>query len=221
MTRERTLLEDFVILLLHPEKGRPMAQGNSLAQAVAVAGLTGLLLKGKISLEEGRVTVKKVALTGNAVEDAMLRKISSREKPRRFRYWTGKFFFRGDRFLKETFKELVQKNVLYERERTFLNIFTYRTYFLFKRKIRERLILQLQTVIYGDGMPDLRQAVLLQLLASCNLGRIVVRKRADLRIFRKKVKAFRKDERVMGAFSGILGEVKKAAAVSEVVPGAG
>jgi hypothetical protein len=197
-----------------------MAQGNTLAQAVSVAALTGLLLEGVISLADGKVSVKKPVYTGNAVNDAVIRKILSKEKQRKFRYWTGKFFFRGDRFLKETFKELVQKNVLYERERTFLNIFTYKTYFLFKRKIRERLILQLQTVIYGDGMPDLRQAVLLQLLVSCNLGRIVVRKRADLRIFRKKVKAFRKDERVMGAFSGILGEVKKAAAVSEAVTGA-
>jgi len=219
MKKERTLPEDFIILILQPEKGRLMAQGNALAQSVAVAALTGLLLKGKISLEKGKVFVRKPAFNGDVTEDTIIRKISSRRKPGKFRYWTGKLFFRGDRLLKETLKGLVQKNILYEREHRVLNIFPYRTYFLHKKKIREDLLLQLQTVIYEDDLPDMRQAVLLQLLASCNLGRIVVRKKEDIRIFRKKVKAFRKDERIAGVFPEILGEVKKAAAVSEAVPG--
>ncbi len=52
---ERTLLEEFVIILLHPYRGLLMTMGNTLSQAVAVATLTDLLLSGLIVLDEGKV----------------------------------------------------------------------------------------------------------------------------------------------------------------------
>jgi len=219
MKKERTLLEDFVILLLHPEKGRLMAQGNTLAQAVAIAALTGLLQEEILVVGEGRVRAKGMRLTGNKVYDVILRKIHYADKPRSFRYWTRKFYFSGGRFLKDTLYQLVQKNILYERERSFLNVFSYKTYFPVKNGTRRDLLRWLQPVVYGEEPPDLRAAVLLQLLDSCNLGRVVVRKRADLRMFRKKIKMFRQDREIMGEYADFLKEVKKAAAVSEAVPG--
>ena len=81
-----------------------------------------------------------------------------------------------------------------------------------KPKDRDELIEQLQVVIREDILPDLHQAVLLQLLASCNLRRLIFHDREGARIFRKKIKAFRQDE-------SILGDVKKAAVAAEAITG--
>ncbi len=204
----KTLLEEFVILLLHPRRGRLMSMGNTLSQAVAVAALTDLLLSGLIVLEEGKVKVKSLKFSGRKVPDYMIRKIHSSGRLRTFKQWSGRFFFKGDRFLRETLGDLVHRNVLYVRDHHFL-FFPYRRYFLIREKERDQLISELQSVVFGEDLPDFRQAVLLQLLASCNLSRLVARDRESARIFRRKIKEYRKDERITGAYAGILGEVKK------------
>ncbi len=204
----RTLLEEFVIILLHPRRGRLMTLGNTLSQAVAVAALTDLLLSGLIVLDEGKVKVKSLKFSGRKVQDYMIRRIYDSGRLRTFKQWTGKFFFKGDRFLKETLSDLVHRNVLYVREHYFL-FFRYRRYFLIRGKERDEMISELQAVVFGENLPDLRQAVLLQLLASCNLSKLIARDRESARIFRKKINEFRKDERIFGEYTGILGEVKK------------
>ena len=110
------------MILLHPRKGRLMTMGNTLSQAVAVAALTDLLVSGLIIIEEGKVKVKKLKFTGKVVNDAMIRRIYHADKPHTFKYWSGKFFFKGNLFLKEALKDLVQRNILYAREHRFLII---------------------------------------------------------------------------------------------------
>ncbi len=193
MKATRTLTEDLLILLLHPQKGRLMTQGNALGQVLAVAALTDLWLAGILTLVEGKVHLKSLRYAGEPLRDFMIRRIQRAGRLYGFRRWAGRFAMKGDLLLRMSLQRLKWQGVIYEREQLFLNLFPCRRYYLIRPPLREAMIGRLDQVVSEDAPPSLREVILLQLLTSVNADRVLLRERTARRAFRKRLKGFLND----------------------------
>ncbi|CAM3531958.1 GPP34 family phosphoprotein [Occultella aeris] len=177
-----TLAEEYLLLILDDESGKPLLDASSLHTAIAAAALTDLVYDGALEITESDGPVKKgrFARTGRAEPTDPLRleilEKAHGRKPKDAVSAIGGMFSWSDRAktLKEQLLErLAGEGVLEQQESKILGIFTSTRWTPgevdVEREIRDRV----RAVLVDGAEPDRHTATLISLLQATRVVRKV------------------------------------------------
>ena len=91
---ELSLTEKFLILAMHPEKGRFNIAGMQVAYGFTGALLMELSLEERIVIEGGKVVVKNDKRVKDALLSEIMEMMASSRRERKVRYWVNKIYKR-------------------------------------------------------------------------------------------------------------------------------
>ncbi|PHK96247.1 hypothetical protein CR162_02590 [Pseudoroseomonas rhizosphaerae] len=165
-----TMPEEILLLMLDDESGRLTDRAApSGDHALAGAILAELVLEERIGVEPGRITVRDPAPTGDAVLDEVLARISAEPETQGGRRWIETLAREADRYRDHYFNRLVERGILRAEEGRFLWIFPERRYPVVSDKEEREVKARLMGVIFEDGVPETRDALLIGLTRAAGL----------------------------------------------------
>ncbi len=217
-----TLTEKFLLLAMHPEKGRFTIAGMQLAYGIAGGLLLELSMQERIAIEDGKVVSKK----GSRITDPVLSEVSdmmaSSEKKRKVRYWTNKIYKRSNKY-KKVILEGMEKIHLVRIERKKFLFIPYTLYFLRDKRTRDNLIRHLKKAILYPSSVEItgEDMALMGLVEACKMHKTFASDRQELKRIRKELKEVIKNSPIAGVVDQTIKDVQAALLASVVVVGAG
>lgn len=165
-----TLLEELVLLGIDDTTGSlrqtpPLAFGYALAGAL----LSDLALRNRIDTDPAKVFVIDPSPTGDTLLDQALTQIAAESEPRPVSRWLATFSYDRGKWEQAALSRLVARNILRIDTQKILWVFGVRRYPLIDNREVTEVKTRLSALILGDDIPDPRDAVLISLLAACNL----------------------------------------------------
>ncbi len=213
-----SLAEELLLIALDDEKGTVPASAQApLRYGLPAAGITELLLEGKLSLgEKQTVAVSEASPTGDEILDEMLSRIQESRKPRGLKDWVTDFGNGKVKNLQERLENrLVGRGLLRVEEGKFLRVFPWHHYPTVDGAPEAETREKLRAVLLGGESPDPSTAVLVSLLKACNLLNSLFakeeRKQAD-----QRAKEIAKGNYAGEAVSKAVQEVSEAATAAMV-----
>lgn len=186
---ETTVSTQFVILALHPDKGRMLIDNIHFRYSLTGAVLMDFLNNGEISLSNNRL-VPSLKKNGDQIHDVFAEKIERSSKPRSISYWV-RSLTRKSRFVfRETVNSLINKGILRHERRLFLNIFPYNRYFLTDRRLRTGIIDDIRDVLLHDKPATRKQSMLIGLIKASRSHQLLAKEKEEIKILRKKCNTF-------------------------------
>ncbi|GAA0953655.1 GOLPH3/VPS74 family protein [Actinocorallia libanotica] len=186
-----TLAEEFLLLALHEEKGKPLVSTLYVEYGLVGSVLAELALAGRIGFDKDKLLVLDPAPVGTAEEDAALARLAGEAKVRRAYWWAGKL---KSGLRQRTLTRLVEAGVLNEEQRTVLGVFPTTRHPEANPLPEQELRARLAAVL--DGAPaDARSAALLAIVQACHLNRHVFPD-VDKKQYKRRVEAFAEDNEV-------------------------
>jgi hypothetical protein len=165
-----TMPEELLLLMLDDETGR-LTDRAAPAGDYALVGaiLAELALEERIDTDPPRLRVKSTAPTGDAVLDSVLARIAAEPEPRDSRWWVENLTGKVDDYRNTYFERLVQRGILKSEEGRFLWFFSERRYPVISDKEEREVKARLMNVIFEDGPPSPRDALLIGLSRAAGL----------------------------------------------------
>jgi hypothetical protein len=165
-----TMPEELLLLMLDDETGR-LTDRAAPAGDYALVGaiLAELALEERIDTDPPRLRVKSTALTGDAVLDSVMARIAAEPEPRDSRWWVENLAGKVDDYRNTYFERLVQRGILKSEEGRFLWFFSERRYPVISDKEEREVKARLMNVIFEDGPPSPRDALLIGLSRAAGL----------------------------------------------------
>ena len=165
-----TMPEELLLLMLDDETGR-LTDRAAPAGDYALVGaiLAELALEERIDTDPPRLRVRNPAPTGDAVLDGVLARIQAEPTPQDSRWWVENLAQDVEDYRTAYFERLVQKGILKAEEGRFLWLFSERRYPVISDKEEREVKARLMSVIFEDGMPDARDALLIGLSRAAGL----------------------------------------------------
>lgn len=198
-----SLKEKFMLLCLHPEKGKIYWDAQYYIYGVTGAILLELAGLQKIKIADKRLIVTDGKKTGDIVLDFVVDLLGQSQKEKKVQTWMQRFssFSMARRIKRMILDGLVEKRILGKEEATFLFFFKYYRYPARENKIRTSLLKNIGDYVIRDreSEPDIK--LLASLVGSAQITSRVFEK-ADRKAARKKLKELNKGNEV----SQIVGE---------------
>jgi hypothetical protein len=165
-----TMPEEILLLTLDDETGR-LTERAAPAGDYALVGaiLAELVLEERIDADPPRLRVRNSAPTGDAVLDEVLARILAEHEPRDSRWWVESLAQNVENYRTAYFERLVQKGILKSEEGRFLWFFSERRYPVISDKEEREVKARLMNVIFEDGPPSHRDALLIGLTRAAGL----------------------------------------------------
>ena len=167
----RTIAEDLLLFALDDEKGTTLWSGaGALPYGLAGALLAELALRGKVTLgDKQAVAVLDETPTGVDVLDDALRLIAASKKPRDAKHWVTTFTTKVKRLRDRLEDRLVAEGILRKDQHRVLFLFPFERLPTDDPSVERGLRDEVRAVLLEQASPDVRIAVLISLLKSCNL----------------------------------------------------
>ncbi|MDB5369133.1 MAG: hypothetical protein JWP20_691 [Roseomonas sp.] len=165
-----TMPEEILLLMLDDESGR-LTDHAAPAGDYALVGaiLAELALEERIDTDPPRLRIKNAAPTGETVLDDVLARIQAEPEPRDSRWWVETLAQDADTYRDACFARMVERGVLKAEEGRFLWFFSERRYPLVSDKEEREVKARLMNVIFEDGPPEPRDALLIGLARAAGL----------------------------------------------------
>lgn len=213
-----TLAEDFLLLAMHEEKGKPVISVMRVECGLVGAVLAELVVAGRVGFE-GRKGDEIVVLDptplGTPEEDDVLARIVG-EKPRRTQWWFNKL---RSQLRQRTVERLVASGVLAEERRSLLGFIPVTRHPeadpLPELEVRGRL-----TAVLNGAPADARSATLLAIVQACGLNRAVFPE-LDKKEFKRRVEALGEGAEVGAAVKKMIEQIEGAMVVIMAATAAG
>jgi hypothetical protein len=186
---ELSIPAQFIILSLHPEKGRIIIDHINFRYALTGSVLMDFLDKEEISLRNNRL-IPDFRKNGDPVHDMFAEKIQGSLKPKRISYWVRSLTRKRRYVFRETIAPLINKGVLSHERRLFLNIFPYNRYLLTDKRLRSRIIDEIREILLHDKPSTRKQSLLIGLIKASRSYRLLAKEKAERSILRKKCNDF-------------------------------
>jgi hypothetical protein len=216
---ESTVTRQFVMLSLHPEKGRKMIPDNPFRYTLIGAFLMDLLRRGEISMTDRRMT-HSLRGNGNPVHDIIKEMIERSSKPRRFSYWIRRLSMKSKIIYKDTIGTLISDGVLRHEKRYFINIIPYNRYFFNDMRLRNEIVEGLRGVLLYGRQPTDEQMMLTGLLKASSAYSLLVREKGEKRTIRKKCTELMEKDELPSETDKVIREVRAAIATSVAISAA-
>ncbi|WP_106396304.1 GOLPH3/VPS74 family protein [Actinocorallia populi] len=186
-----TLADDFLLLALHQEKGKPLVSTLYVEYGLVGAVLAELALAGRIGFDKDKVLVLDPTPVGTPEEDAALARLAEEDKTRRAYWWAGKL---RSGLRQRALTRLVDAGVLDEERRTVLGVFPTTRHPEANPVPEQELRARLTSVLHG-APADVRDAALLSIVQACRLNRAAFPD-IDKKQFKNRVESFAEDNEV-------------------------
>ena len=216
---EKSVTRQFVILSLHPEKGRVMIPSTHFRYALTGSVLMDFLLRGEISLEDKRLKTS-FRRNGDKIHDLFAEKMEKQKRPRKISFWIRRFSFKNNLIFKETVNSLVSNGILMCETHYFLNLIPYRRYHITDKRIRTDIINELRDVLLKGTGPTGFQSMLIGLLKASGASHLLAKERSEKKILRKKCRDFKTDDEMSSEIDRAIREVQAAIVTSVITASA-
>lgn len=216
---ESTITRQFVILSIHPEKGRIIIQDTYFRYTLIGAFFMDLLNSREISMSEKRMT-HSFRRNGDPVHDNIVEIIERSSRPRKFSYWINRFSRKSRLIFNNTINSLVTNGIIRHEKRYFLNIIPYNRYFFNDLRSRNEIIDGLRGVLLHGRQVTGDQMMLIALLKASSGHAIVAKENGEKRIIKKKCSELMEKNELSSEMDKVIREVRAAIASSVAISAA-
>jgi hypothetical protein len=206
---ETTVTSQFVLLSLHPEKGRVLIRKTHFRYALAGSVLMDFLLRGEISLENKRL-VPGIRKNGEKVHDMFAEIMDGHPRPRRISFWIRRLSLKSYMVFKETVSSLTSSGILMNDRRYFINIVPYNRYILTDKMVRKEIIEGLRGVLLHGKEPTGVQSMLIGLLKAARAHYLLAKERSERSVLRIKCRDFKTEDEMASEIDRAIREVQAA-----------
>ena len=213
MTMEFTVTAQFIILSLHPDKGRIMIDNIHFRYSLIGAVMMDFLDNGEISLSKNRL-VPSFRKNGDPIHDMFAEKIERSSKPRRVSRWVSSFSRKSRFIFKETVTSLINKGIIRHERRLFLNIFPYNRYFLLDRSLRTGFIDEIRNILLYNKAATRKHSMLIGLIKASRSSQLLAKEKNERRILRRKCNEFIQNDAMSSEIDKAIREVQAAIVAS-------
>lgn len=161
-----TIAEEFLLLSLREQDGKPLIGNTEATAALSGALLTDLVIARRVDLADDHIRCVNRSPVGHPELDAVLARIAAETKPRKVQWWVAKL--RSDQTRKRILGGLAHRGVLRVETVKVFGIFP-TTRFPQQNPEAERLVLARLYAAIGGARPDERTACLFALVHACKL----------------------------------------------------
>ncbi len=219
---ELTLVEKFVLLAHHPEKGRFTVTGVQLWNGIVGALLIEMSLQKRIEIEDGRIVLKDDKKISDPVMSEIAGMIKQSEKPKKIRYWLSKISKKANRYKKEVLAGMVKKGLLRSERKRFIFI-PYTLFYLQDKRIWGKMIRHLRKAALYPSSVDVTQedVVLLGLIEATKMHKVLASNKDELKRIKRELKKVIEESPIAGVVDKTIREMQGAIIASTVVVGVG
>jgi hypothetical protein len=204
---ETSVTSQFIILALHPEKGRIMIDNLHFRYSLIGSVLMDFLEREEISLNNKRV-VHSFRKTGEVVHDELSEIIGKQAKPRRINFWVHRLSRKSRFVFKETINSLINKGIIRHERRLFLNIIPYNRYFLTNRELRSGIVEGMRELFFYGRSATRRQIMLIGLINASRSWRILGKEKGERWMLRRKCREFMKSDAINSETDKAIREIQ-------------
>ncbi len=194
------LHEELVLLAIQPRKGT-IPLGTPLQHPMAGAGLSEMLLAGRIRLDKvkrsQRVIIVQTSLLGEPLLDEWFERIRTARKPASPETWVARLAS-ARRMTRRMIERLWFQGIVRREERSALWLFTRYVHPVVNVQARDAVIERLRICLNGTCEPPARDAFLLGLAKHANLLRAVLNN-SEVKMHRQRIKLLVKSHPILAA----------------------
>jgi hypothetical protein len=206
---EFPVASQFVILSIHPVKGRIVIDNIRFRYSLSGALLMDLFLRKEISLTGNRVETA-LKPNYNAIHTILSTLLAEPKNPKRVSFWLRRITRKSRLVLKEIINSLSDSGIVRHERRYFLNIIPYNRYFITDTSIRTKLIEELRNVLLQNKTATEEQAMLIGIIKASESYRILAREFSERRLIRKKCNEYLKNNPLANEVSTAVREIRAA-----------
>jgi hypothetical protein len=206
---ETTITDKFIILSLHPEKGRVRIDNTHLRYTLVGAILMDFLNNGEIKVNNKRI-IPSFRRNGDLLHDYMIGKMERSVSPKRISFWISRLSMKMRLIIKETTVQLENRGILRIEKRYFLGFIPYNRYFFSDIRIRKELIDGLRDVLLQSKPSTREQTMLIGLITASRSHKLLVTEPGERRTLRLKCKEFMKKDELDPEIKQVIREIQSA-----------
>jgi hypothetical protein len=206
---ETTITGKFIILSIHPEKGRLRIDNTHFRYTLAGAILMDFLNNGEIKVNNKRI-IPSFRRNGDLLHDYMVGKMERSVSPKRISYWISRLSMKMRLIIKETAVQLENRGILRIEKRYFLGLIPYNRYFFSDIRIRKELIDGLRDVLLRSKPPSREQTMLIGLITASGSHKLLVTEPGEKRTLRLKCKEFMKKDELDPEIKQVIRDIQSA-----------
>jgi hypothetical protein len=210
---EPSVTTQFVLLALHPEKGRIIIDSIHFRYSLTGAVLMDFLDNGEISLNNNKL-VPLFRKNGELIHDMFAERIERSSKPRRISYWISMLNRKSRLVFREVVNYLINKGILRHEKKYFLNIFPYNRYYQNDGRNRIEMINEIREILLHDKPASRKHGMLIGLIKASRSSKLLAREPQEKRMLRKKCNDFRQADAMASEIDKAIREVEAAIVAS-------
>lgn len=206
---ELNLAEKFLLLGLHPEKGRFTISDIHRSYGLVGAVLLDMSMDGRIELENNRVLLKEKR-SGDPVVAEVSAILANARKPYKLQTWISRLSSKSRKFRWEYLNAMERKRVIRIEHRKFLGLIPYRKCYVQNHDLRSNLIQQLRdSILYRKDIDNVGIA-LLGLVEACQMHKTISPDRDEQKRLKKELKTLIKESPIASAVDQTIKQVQVA-----------
>ena len=190
---ELNLLERFILIAQHPNKGRFIISDMHINYGIIGAALLEMSFNEQIIIENDMLFLKKDKNTNCQIISILVESIKNSKKPRKLKYWIPKLARKSHKYKWMILEHLKQKDFIRIENKKFLGIISYRKNYLIKNKERNHLINQIKDNILNTRNLSNDDVLILGLIEACKMQKIIISDKNEIKIINKKLKEIIKE----------------------------
>lgn len=204
-----SVAEQFVILILNPEKGRISIDGTHFRYSLTGAILMDFFEGEEIKVEDKRV-IPALRINSDAIHTLFSEQISRSSRNRKISYWINRLTRKNRFILSELTKSLEMRGVLRIENKKFLRLIPYKRYWLLKTNERSELIDILRGILLYGKKPAEKELMVISILHAARAHSVLSKERGETKQIRQNCAALLKSEMSSSEIRQTLKEIQSA-----------
>ncbi|MCJ7448242.1 MAG: GPP34 family phosphoprotein [Bacteroidales bacterium] len=190
---ELSILKQYVILAINPDKGKVSVDGIRFRYTLSGALLMDYLEKGEITMEN-KLLILSFRKNGDPAHDLYADLITKSSKTRKISFWARRLADRSRYIFRETVSSLEKERILRCEHKKFLNLIPYNRYWFIDKRLRINIIEELRGVLLYNRKATIKQSMLLGLIKASEAHNLLSKEKGELKLIRKKNSEFLKGD---------------------------
>lgn len=167
-----TIPEEVLLLTVH-DSGGELPGGKKMEVVMAAAILMDLAMQNKLDTDLDQLLLVSDSPTGDLVLDEGLKMIFQRKEMQNPAFWISQLAIRAGEFTEFLVASLTMKRVIKVENQKVLWFFAKRRYPLQQDREIKEVKQRVREIVFGDGIPDIRDIIIISLLHYAELTSLV------------------------------------------------
>jgi len=212
---ELSILLQYVILAINPDKGRVSVDGTRFRYTLSGALLMDYLEKGEIAMES-KLLIPSIRKNGDPVHDLYADLIMKSSKKRKISAWTRRLADKSRHIFRESISSLEKERILRVERKKFLNLIPISRYWFIDTRFRINIIEELRGVLLYNRKATNKQSMLLGLIKASEAHKLLSKEKDEVKLIRKKNSEFLKGNVFSSEINQVIKETQAAITASVI-----